>query len=120
MSKYSAPAAHAGRVCTQLSCLGAVVSLANNLAAVVLSYGAENFGKTADGTDIMNSSATNLDEQNNDSEFTACTPAANCTNFVSRPLSKSSAATGGEFDDLLVWVPTSILFNRMVSAGKLP
>jgi hypothetical protein len=68
----------------------------------------------------VNSSATNLDEKNGDSEFNACTPTANCTNWVSRPLSKSPGATGGEFDDLLVWVPTSILFNRLVSAGKLP
>jgi prepilin-type N-terminal cleavage/methylation domain-containing protein len=99
---------------------GAVGNLATNLVAVVLSYGAENFGKTPDGADLVNSSATNLDEQNNESEFNACTPTANCTNFMSRPVSKSPSAIGGEFDDLLVWVPTSILFNRMVSAGKLP
>lgn len=31
-----------------------------------------------------------------------------------------SATAGNEFDDLVVWVPTGILFNRMVTAGLLP
>lgn len=38
-------------------------------------------------------------------------------NFVSH-LSVNEA--GNEFDDLVVWLPATILFNRMVSAGKLP
>ncbi len=37
--------------------------------------------------------------------------------FVSRPPTTDS---GNEFDDLVVWLPATILFNRMVSAGRLP
>jgi prepilin-type N-terminal cleavage/methylation domain-containing protein len=37
--------------------------------------------------------------------------------FVSRPHSTSSLAP---FDDQLVWVSPTILFNRMISAGTLP
>jgi hypothetical protein len=39
--------------------------------------------------------------------------------FVSRNPS-SPGAPGGEFDDIVSWLPTGILFNRMVAAGKLP
>jgi len=31
-----------------------------------------------------------------------------------------SAVAGNEFDDIVVWVPSTLLFNRMLSAGKLP
>ncbi|OIR01689.1 hypothetical protein GALL_161910 [mine drainage metagenome] len=29
-------------------------------------------------------------------------------------------ASGGEFDDLLIWLSPNILYNRMVAAGRLP
>jgi prepilin-type N-terminal cleavage/methylation domain-containing protein len=101
---------------------GAQVPLtnANVVVAVVMSYGANNFGTTADGANIANSSATNTDEQNNDAEFNACTWVANCTTFWGRPVSTSTGAAGGEFDDRVVWVSSAVLFNRMVTAGKLP
>jgi type II secretory pathway pseudopilin PulG len=28
--------------------------------------------------------------------------------------------TGGDFDDLVMWLPGSVLFNRMIGAGQLP
>ncbi|WP_041361898.1 type II secretion system protein [Methylovorus sp. MP688] len=31
-----------------------------------------------------------------------------------------SAVAGNEFDDIVVWVPSTLLLNRMLSAGKLP
>ncbi|MCB4810616.1 type II secretion system GspH family protein [Methylovorus menthalis] len=31
-----------------------------------------------------------------------------------------SAVAGNEFDDIVVWVPSTLLFNRMLTAGKLP
>lgn len=95
------------------------VNLATNLVAVVISYGPNNWGRTEAGTDIVDASATNVDEDTNDAKF-HCSVAANCTDFISRPMSASATAAGGEFDDLLVWVPQTILFNRMVAAGKLP
>lgn len=30
------------------------------------------------------------------------------------------ATAGNEFDDMVVWIPTGVLFNRMVTAGLLP
>lgn len=39
--------------------------------------------------------------------------------FVSRPPDPSDAANG-EFDDQMVWIPVSVLYSRMVSAGVLP
>jgi hypothetical protein len=39
--------------------------------------------------------------------------------FVSRPPDPASAA-GGEFDDLVTWIPVALLYGRMISAGVLP
>ena len=39
--------------------------------------------------------------------------------FVSRPPDPSEAA-GGEFDDVMVWIPVGLLYGRMVAAGVLP
>jgi prepilin-type N-terminal cleavage/methylation domain-containing protein len=38
-------------------------------------------------------------------------------NFVS---DVPSAVAGNEFDDIVLWVPSTLLFNRMLAAGKLP
>jgi prepilin-type N-terminal cleavage/methylation domain-containing protein len=99
---------------------GTVQVLAQNLVAVVLSYGGRNFGTTADGQAIGNDSTVNADESENDSRFN-CAAAANCTDFFSRTQSASQdVAQGGDFDDIVVWVPRTILFSRMVQAGQLP
>lgn len=39
--------------------------------------------------------------------------------FVSHE-ARPAGASGGEFDDLVVWLSTNILYNRMVAAGSLP
>ena len=39
--------------------------------------------------------------------------------FVSRPPDPSTAS-GGEFDDMLVWIPVGLLYGKMISAGLLP
>ena len=41
------------------------------------------------------------------------------TVFVSHTLAPSGAA-GGEFDDMLVWVPVGVFYGRLVGAGVLP
>jgi prepilin-type N-terminal cleavage/methylation domain-containing protein len=99
---------------------GTQMALASGVVAVVMSYGAYNFGTTVDGTNIANSSATNTDEQNNDTEFNSCGWVANCTSFWGRPVATNTGAAGGEFDDRVVWVSKNVLFSQMVSAGKLP
>lgn len=39
--------------------------------------------------------------------------------FVSRPPDPAGAG-GGEFDDLLSWIPVGLLYGRLISAGLLP
>jgi type II secretory pathway pseudopilin PulG len=98
------------------SCTTPVVS---SVPAVILSHGRENFGFRDDGGEFDNASTTNTDEIANDTKF-KCLVAANCNDFVSRSISKNPAAAGGEFDDLVTWISNSLLFNRMVAAGRLP
>jgi prepilin-type N-terminal cleavage/methylation domain-containing protein len=105
------------RVCPSASsCTTPVVT---GVPAVILSHGRLNWGYRDDGGQVADSSATNTDEDANDSKF-KCTTAANCTDFIARTVSENPAAAGGEFDDLVVWVSDSLLFNRMVAAGRLP
>lgn len=77
--------------------------------AIVFSFGKNNWGTTAEGTALADTSATNTDEDTN---------AAADKIFVSRD--PSTVPTGGEFDDIVTWIPSYILFNRMIAAGKLP
>ncbi len=39
--------------------------------------------------------------------------------FVDRPPNPAGAA-GGEFDDMMVWIPVGVLYSRMIAAGILP
>lgn len=77
--------------------------------AVICSAGKNNWGLTEDGTALADGSATNADEDIN---------ASATISFFSR--NQSSVPTGGEFDDLVIWIPPYVLMNRMISAGKLP
>ena len=98
---------------------GSLGNLATNLVAVVISHGPKNWGRTEQGTDIADSSGTNLDEDTNHAKF-YCATAAECTDFISRSPATAPSAPGGEFDDLVAWVPQTIALSRMVAAGKLP
>lgn len=43
------------------------------------------------------------------------------SDFVSHePRASSAANPNSEYDDIVVWISQNVLFNRMVSAGKLP
>ncbi|MDR2000116.1 MAG: type II secretion system GspH family protein [Zoogloeaceae bacterium] len=79
--------------------------------AVIFSQGRRNWGRNDAGIAYGNGSATNQDESAND---------AGPTDFITRPITDNTAAAGGEFDDLVVWLSPNILFNRMVAAGRLP
>ena len=63
------------------------------------------------GTANPVSSATSLDEITNDTGL---------TQFFSRTLNDNTGTSGGEFDDLMTWIPTYTIVNRLVAAGKLP
>jgi hypothetical protein len=58
---------------------------------------------------LADGSATNADEDIN---------ASATISFFSR--NQSTVPTGGEFDDIVIWIPPYVLMNRMISAGKLP
>jgi prepilin-type N-terminal cleavage/methylation domain-containing protein len=85
----------------------------NDIPAVVLSHGRNGFGGFSDaGIRNLSVSSTNVDERTNASTRGIA--------FVARTRSDNSAAPGGEFDDMVVWISPNVLFNRMVSAGTLP
>ncbi|MDD5759130.1 MAG: prepilin-type N-terminal cleavage/methylation domain-containing protein [Desulfobulbaceae bacterium] len=81
------------------------------MPAVIFSHGKKNYGTGENGNVMADNSATNSDEDTNDSAS---------FNFISRTPSNNTTFPGGEFDDLIIWLSPNILFNRMVAAGKLP
>lgn len=91
----------------------ALVSYATLVPVVVWSNGPQNFGTNGTGAVRANnsSSVTNADEITNNTASTT---------FIRRPLVNNSAATGGEFDDIVTFIPTAILVNKAIAAGKLP
>jgi len=96
---------------------GALVNLSNStdIPAVVLSHGKNGYGSTNDSGAVMAAvPVANVDELTNATNGTA-SPYL----FVSRTPTPSGV-TGGEYDDIVVWISPNTLFNRMVAAGKLP
>lgn len=97
---------------------GALANLtnANSVPAVIISHGKNGYGSVN-----VNGTAQALPAgwpANNTDENTNTT---GTTTFVSRDAQGANAAgTGGEFDDIVVWVSRYTLINRMVSAGRLP
>lgn len=89
---------------------------ANTVPAVIISHGKNGYGSVdVNGTVQALPAgwpAGNTDENTN---------TTGTTSFVSRDAQGVNAAgTGGEFDDIVVWVSRYALINRMVSASKLP
>lgn len=80
-------------------------------AAVIYSAGRSHWGTLENGTAVGDGSTTNADEDSNETATTV---------FVVRPFAENSSAGGGEFDDLVAWLPTTVLFNRLIVAGRLP
>lgn len=91
----------------------------NDVPAVVVSHGKNGYrGTQADSGTVLADCPGSVCSTNNDDED------SNGTGdrvFVSRtPVPDSTSATGGGFDDILVWLSPNTLFNRMISAGRLP
>lgn len=89
-------------------------SLAPQAAAVpvvILSHGHNGWGATSSaGVVIAAPPGANLNETENTN--------GNTTFVSSAP--GETGAVGGEFDDIVTWLPATILFNRMLQATKLP
>jgi len=95
---------------------GALTVLASNVPAIVVAHGKNGYGAVDNlGAALALPSgwpAANTDENSN---------ATSTTSFVSRsPQAEGASGTGGEFDDVVTWVPLYLLLNRMIAAGKLP
>lgn len=86
---------------------------ATNIPVVIWSHGPENFGTDNSGVVRSNNSAsvTNVDEIANNTASTL---------FYRRTPSTNAAAAGGEFDDIVTFIPTAVLIGKAVAAGKLP
>ena len=78
---------------------GQVVTNQSTVVALVLSTGKNG----AQGT----GGANEVENQDGDNVFVYRTP-------------DPSTATGGEYDDLTAWIPVSVLYSRLISAGVLP
>ncbi|HSQ04325.1 MAG TPA: type II secretion system protein, partial [Burkholderiales bacterium] len=99
------------RVCGTAACTTLLTSSSpNGAAAVVLSHGKNGYGAMNSQTGVANTVPSSADELENTNGNTT---------FVSRTPSAVGAAAG-EFDDIVTWLSKYSVFNRMVSAGKLP
>jgi len=100
-------------VCSKASslhtqCSNDVLILTNQTPAIIYSVG-------------MNAATggTGADESANPNPNTPAGDANIDQVFVSHE-STSSTSANGEFDDLLTWLSTGIIFNKMLTAGQLP
>lgn len=78
--------------------------------AVVMSSGRNNLGISTLGVAMANAAMANADELNNN---------AVANPFFDHAVQRDPARPGGEFDDLLVWVPLSALYPQMDKTGTL-
>lgn len=92
-------------VCADSAC---AASIANSVPTLVLSHGPNGFG-AINTNGIANALPANADELENTDAATDGT--------TIRYISKTP---DGNFDDLVTWVPTTVLMNRMLTSGKLP
>src|SRR5262245_47472959 len=94
-------------ICSTQSCATTITTTA---VAAVVSHGKNGFGATKLGTGTQNPAAPHADEQENyDGDGI----------IVWRPWT-DPGATAGEFDDIVVWLPRSVVLSRAIAGGKLP
>ncbi len=98
------------RVCTVAACSPASNALTSTAVAAVISHGKNGLGAVNSLSGVNNPAPTSLDELQNTN---------NDRDIVSRTIAVASANTV-EFDDIVIWLPQYTLFNRMVTAGRLP
>lgn len=105
---------------------GTLTQLSNTdaIPAVVFSHGKNGYWATIGETgsslaDSTTTSPNNVDEDVNAAQ-SIITAGKSQREFVSRTPSGTETATIGEFDDLVAWLSPNLLFNRMITAGKLP
>ncbi|QSI77902.1 type II secretion system protein [Niveibacterium microcysteis] len=93
--------------------LGTRIASDGAAVAAIWSFGPNGlFGTTADGNTIDGSATAGADETTNGTNSASV--------VISRPISENAGAPGGAFDDEVIWISRYVLFNRMITAGKLP
>lgn len=92
----------------------ASVTNASVVVALIWSQG-KNFATATFGG--VGGQSGNDEAMNNKIRLPA--PNSNHGVFVSHPPAPAGVG-GGEFDDLMVWIPVGLVYSRMISAGLLP
>ena len=92
----------------KVSAFGA--NLTDSAVVVIISHGRNGLGAIGAQTSVLNPTPSSMDETANYS---------NTNNYVSHAQT-AVGSTAGEFDDVVTWLGRYSLYNRMVSAGKLP
>lgn len=95
------------RICTTQAC---TTTLSTTAVFAVISHGKNGSGAVNFSTNAANPASASVDEQDN---------YGTDADVVYRPQFTGGPATN-EFDDIVIWMSKYTLFNRMVSAGKLP
>ncbi len=95
------------RICTTQAC---TTTLSTTAVFAVISHGKNGAGAINFLTNVANTASASADEQDNYGAD---------ADVVYRPPISGGPATS-EFDDIVIWLSRYTLFNRMVSAGKLP
>ena len=96
-------------------------NLSTLVPAVIISYGKNGFGSTS-GFNIAqpNPPAANIDETQNLNPVSLVFMSRTATDSQNGCSDTAAAQPYCEFDDMVTWIPTTVLFNRLLSAGRLP
>ena len=91
------------------------------LLAVVVSLGRNGFGgQTVDG-DTVPATGLGADELENTNDDATMVTRVRTDDGAGATCDDADASKPFcEFDDLLIWIPESVLFNRLIQAGRLP
>ncbi|MFC7654098.1 prepilin-type cleavage/methylation domain-containing protein [Pseudoduganella danionis] len=84
----------------------------NDIPAALISFGKNGYGAFSD----QNTRLSDLGAGNDDEKLNLQSGMA----LISRDPSDDPRASGGTFDDIILWISPNILYNRMVAAQRLP
>jgi prepilin-type N-terminal cleavage/methylation domain-containing protein len=84
-----------------------------DIPAAIISFGRNGYGATSNqDTLIADAGVGNVDEKVN--------LQAGGITLIARDIADDARTPGGAFDDMVVWISPNILYNRMVTAQRLP
>ncbi len=100
---------------------GATPTVADNVIAVLISHG-ENYLETVQtDQEVENYGRNPVNPDTGNTILAAYTAADYDANvFLDMDYERGAGGSTIEYDDIVDWIPATILMNRMVSAGRLP